>query len=648
MKSNLLKKKITRTLLISISLSVILSLLMFNGFLNTWETKISDAFYSPSRTLNEIVIVAIDDKSLRELGMRPWPRGYFAKVIDNLNRSKVIGVDVIFDLTTDVENDSKLAQSLKKAGNVVLAQAYADGKIQEENLLKPNATLGTPGVDFEIGVVNLYADSDGVVRSFTPRFSGAGGHFSVVVVEEFGGNTSYLGGSKMLINFFGLPGDYEYISFSDVYTDLIDASYFEGKIVLIGATSPIEGDNHQVPISNQAMPGVEIHANLIQSILTRDFLYYQDDVSATGLIFLFALLTAILLFRFRIHTATILLAALAMAYILFSIYYVFDIGIIMNILYPVLSAAVVYTTLVVVYYRTEERSRKWITSVFGKYVSPVVIENLIKNPERLKLGGERRNITVFFSDIRGFTSISERLPPEELVSLLNEYLTEMTSIIIKNQGLVDKFMGDAIMAFWGAPIDQADHAETACSSSLEMLDKLKELQKKWKKENIPSFDIGIGLNTGDAIVGNMGSFDRFDYTAMGDNVNLASRLEGLNKLYGTNIIISENTLEIVKDKFDTRKLDAVKVKGREKPILIYELLSQKDKLSKKQRSFVKLYETGLELYFERKWKTAIETFQKALEHKEDHATQLLIRRCQEFQKHPPPSDWNGVWEMETK
>ncbi len=181
-----------------------------------------------------------------------------------------------------------------------------------------------------------------------------------------------------------------------------------------------------------------------------------------------------------------------------------------------------------------------------------------------------------------------------------------------------------------------------CSSSLEMIDKLRDLQKKWKKEGIPSFDIGIGLNSGDAIVGNMGSSNRFDYTAMGDNVNLASRMEGLNKIYGTNIIISGKTHKIIKEKFETRKLDAVKVKGKKKSILIYELLSQKDRLSTKQKDFVRFYETGLELYFKREWKPAIKSFQEALKLIENNASQVLIDRCQEFLKNPPPRDWEGV------
>jgi adenylate cyclase len=209
-------------------------------------------------------------------------------------------------------------------------------------------------------------------------------------------------------------------------------------------------------------------------------------------------------------------------------------------------------------------------------------------------------------------------------------------------------MGDAIMAFWGAPLDLIDHEAIACSSSLEMIEKLKELQKKWKTENIPSFDIGIGLNSGDSIVGNMGSFDRFDYTAIGDNVNLASRLEGLNKTYGTNIIISENTYQRVKDRFEIRKLDIVRVKGKKKAILIYELISQKDKISKKHRDFNKKYETSLELYFKKKWKLAIKAFQEALKIKDDTATCMFIHRCQEFLKNPPPKEWDGVWEMQTK
>jgi len=646
-----LKNKLTKTLFISITVPAILTLLVFTGFLNTWESKVSDAFYAPSTTLNDIVILAIDDQSLQELGRWPWPRDRFATVINNLNQSAVIGIDISF--FEPAEGDSELAESIKNS-TVILAMEYTsflyrNDKLYGETLLKPTTSLGIPDEDFKIGYVNLYTDSDGVTRTFIPNISGIedNSHFSVVVVNEYLGTSTSIGNSRMLIKFFSEPGGYEYISFSDVYYNKTNPSYFKDKIVLIGATASDLHDDVIVPISNQAMPGVEVNANLVQSILTRDYLYYQDDISAIGVILLFAIISGLLLYKFRIHIATFFLAIISIAYIFFSIY-TYNTGLIINLLYPLLSITLVYIPLVVMYYLTEEKSRKWITSIFGRYVSPVVIDNLIKNPDLIKLGGEKRNITIFFSDIRGFTSISERLTPEDLVHLLNEYLTEMTSIIRKDEGLVDKFMGDAIMAFWGAPLDQPNHAEMACSSSLEMLDKLRELKEKWKKQDIPSFDIGIGLNSGDAIVGNMGSSKRFDYTAIGDNVNLASRLEGLNKSYGTNIIISENTHKMTKNKFETRKLDVVKVKGKKKPILIYELLSKKDGLTKKQSEFLNVYEEGLELYFEKKWKLAIKYFDKALKITNDHASQLFITRCKEFLNNPPPKDWDGVWEMKTK
>ncbi len=652
MKSGIFKKKITKTLIVSFFIPVIISLLMFTGFLDTWESKVSDAFYTPSNPDNMIVIVAIDDKSLQELGQWPFDRERFATVIDNLNQSFIIGIDVSF--FESATNDSMLADALKE-NNVVLAMEYTsfshkNGELYGENLLKPTAALGTPEEDFKIGFVNLYTDSDGVTRSFSSHITGIEDHdhFSVVIVSELLGSTPYLESSKMLINYFSEPGGYEYISFSDVYNKVIDFSYFAGKIVLIGATAPDLHDDVIVPISDKAMPGVEVNANLVQSILTRDFLNKQDNISAIGIILLFSLLTGILLFRFRILIVTIFLVVLFIVYIFLSIYIFDSLGIIMKMLYPLTSTILVFISIVAVYYRTEEKSRKWITSVFGKYVSPIVIDNLIKNPDSLNLGGEKRNITIFFSDIRGFTSISERLDPEELVSLLNGYLTEMTSIIINNQGLVDKYMGDAIMAFWGAPLDQPNHAEMACLSSLEMINKLRELQNKWKKEGILSLDIGIGLNSGNAVVGNMGSSSRFDYTAMGDNVNLASRMEGLNKIYDTKIIITEKTYKNVKDKFETRKLDVVRVKGKKKPILIYELLSQKNGIDKKQKDFINLYEAGLELYLNKNWKSAIKYFQKALKIINDNASNIFINRCNELIKNPPSKDWDGVWEMKTK
>ncbi len=651
--ANIFKKKIIKTLFVSLLISVIVTILLFSGFLNTWESKISDSFYYPGNPLSDIIIVEIDDESIYKLGEWPLSRDHYATVIENLNGSKVIGMDIIFDIPRN--GDEEFAQVLKNY-SVVLAIEYKDlsfknGEIYAENLLKPNDSLGTPNQDFDIGFVNLYTDDDKVTRSINPKISSMEEYepFSSVIVKDYSGVKTDLGNSRMLIKFYSEPRGYQYVSFYDVYNNSENLPDFKGKIILIGYTASGVDDTFLVPISDKAMPGVEIHANLIQSILWKDYINYQDDFSSVAIIFFFAILTGLLIYKFKIYIATILLLAFFLIYFLISIMWIFDnFGIILNILFPLFTIVLVYPSLVVLYYQSEEKQRKWITSIFGKYVSPVVIENMIKNPKSINLGGEKKNITIFFSDIRGFTSISEKLEPEILVNLLNEYLSEMTSIIINNQGLVDKYMGDAIMALWGAPLDLSNHEELACSSSLEMIGKLKELQKKWKKEEIPSFEIGIGLNSGDVVVGNMGSSKRFDYTAMGDNVNLASRMEGLNKIYGTNIIITEKTYKKINEKFETRKLDAVKVKGKKKPIHIYELVSQKGNISKNEKDFIDKYEAGLEDYFKKDWKKAMKSFNDALKLKDDEASRIFINRCKQFLKNPPSKDWDGVWEMKIK
>ncbi|MCS7084445.1 MAG: adenylate/guanylate cyclase domain-containing protein, partial [Aquificaceae bacterium] len=221
---------------------------------------------------------------------------------------------------------------------------------------------------------------------------------------------------------------------------------------------------------------------------------------------------------------------------------------------------------------TEEENVKYIRSTFSKFVAKDVVNELLANPDALKLGGEKKEVTVFFSDVRGFTTISETLSPENLVQLLNEYLSIMTDLIISYRGTIDKYMGDAIMAFWGAPIPNEEHAYYACIASLAQLEELKKLQQRWVEQGYPVIDIGIGLNSGYAVVGNMGSSHRMDYTVMGDTINLGSRLEGTNKQYGTRIIISEFTYAKVKDRVYVRELDIIRVKGKNEPVKIYELL----------------------------------------------------------------------------
>ncbi|MCX5843757.1 MAG: adenylate/guanylate cyclase domain-containing protein, partial [Deltaproteobacteria bacterium] len=295
------------------------------------------------------------------------------------------------------------------------------------------------------------------------------------------------------------------------------------------------------------------------------------------------------------------------------------------------------------------REKKKIRGAFQYYLTASVINEMLKDPAKLKLGGDKKDLTVLFSDIRGFTTIAENMKtPEELVHLLNEYLTAMTNVVFTYDGLLDKYMGDAIMAVFGAPLNQPDHPLRACKTALDMMDELKKLQIKWADEGRPVLTIGIGINSGDMVVGNMGSEMRFDYTVMGDSVNLGSRLEGINKEYGTNIVISESTHNAVKDILFCRELDSVRVKGKNLPVKIYELLGEKKDAEKWEKA-VGIFEEGLSKYRQCLWDEAIISFQRVLEIKADDApAKLYIVRCQELKKNPPEEPWDGVFTMTKK
>jgi adenylate cyclase len=320
----------------------------------------------------------------------------------------------------------------------------------------------------------------------------------------------------------------------------------------------------------------------------------------------------------------------------------------LNVIYPVLTMMTIYLGITIYRYVTEEREKKKIRGAFQYYLTASVINEMLKDPTKLKLGGDKKDLSVLFSDIRGFTTISEKMTPEELVHLLNEYLTAMTNVVFHHDGLLDKYMGDAIMAVFGAPLDQPDHALRACRTALDMMGELKKLQIKWSEEGRPVLDIGIGINTGDMVVGNMGSEMRFDYTVMGDSVNLGSRLEGINKEYGTNIIISEYTYDAVKDNLFCRELDAVKVKGKKLPVRIYELLGERTD-GEKWSKYVVPFEEGLAKYKQGLWDEAIVCFMKALEARPtDAASHLYIERCQSLKENPPEGEWDGVFTMTKK
>jgi len=311
--------------------------------------------------------------------------------------------------------------------------------------------------------------------------------------------------------------------------------------------------------------------------------------------------------------------------------------------------AYAYIAITAYHYLVEEREKRRIRATFQHYLAPSVVEEILEDPDKLQLGGEEKELTILFCDIRNFTAISEKLSPTQIERLLNEYLTSMTSEVFHYGGTLDKYMGDNIMAFFGAPLDQPDHHMRACLTATGMIERLQALQQEWEKRGLPSLNSGIGINSGPMVVGNMGSDLLFDYTVVGDNVNLGSRLEGLNKRYGTNIIVSEFTYQQVKDAFIFRELDLVQVKGKEKAVTIYELLKKEDIPPTWRTQFLTHYEAGLKSYRNREWLQAIEEFSTALKaFPNDDATRLYITRCEEFKDTPPPEDWDGVYTMHSK
>ena len=454
---------------------------------------------------------------------------------------------------------------------------------------------------------------------------------------------------QLLINYLGPPRTFPHYSISEILSGKIPPDTFRDKIVLVGATAVGIYDLRVTPFSS-TFPGVEIHATVIDNILHQNFLIHSSlirffDICA---IIIFGLIIGLLIPRLRPVTGMIVAFVMIAAFVVMNFFAFFKFNTWLNLVYPVLTMATIYLGITIYHYFKEEREKKKIRGAFQYYLTASVINEMLKDPDKLKLGGDKKDLTVLFSDIRGFTTISEKLTPEELVKLLNEYLTTMTNQVFQYEGLLDKYMGDAIMAVFGAPLDQPDHARRACLTALTMMKELHKLQEKWRTEGRPAFDIGVGVNSGDMVVGNMGSEMRFDYTVMGDMVNLGSRLEGINKEYGTKIIISEFTYEKVKDAMCCRELDGVRVKGKIKPVKIYELLGEKQD-EPNFKDLMEGFAKGLALYREGKWDEAIAAFQSVLAFRpDDYPSKMYVERCKNLKENPPAQPWDGVFVMTKK
>jgi adenylate cyclase len=476
---------------------------------------------------------------------------------------------------------------------------------------------------------------------------------------QFGGHElhPWRNGSA-LINYVGPYNSYPHYSMADAIHGTAPADAFRDKIVFVGGTALGIGDLRNTPFQkqNSGYMGVEVHANILDNLLHtaephRTFLIrgFREEMVDIGFIVFFGIGLGLWLGRSRPLVATLTAIAVLGAFLWF-VYYSFVLwGRWYSFVIPAATLVGSYASITSFRVIHEEREKRKIRKTFSQYLSPGVIALIEKDPRKyIRPGGEVRELTVMFSDIRDFTTLSEGLTPDDLVHLLNQYLSAMTDILFRNLGTLDKYIGDAIMAFWGSPFPQPDHAYRACCCALEMIAGLEELNRKWAEEGRRQISIGIGLNTGAVNVGNMGSDKRLAWTVMGDNVNLASRLEGMTKQYRSRVIISESTHSQVAHQFVAREVDRIRVKGKKQPVLIYQLLAP---ISERHvyATLLMQFNAALDVYRSQNWREAAGKFGELLAaYPDDGPTQVLLQRCLEFMEEAPDPAWDGVYVMKSK
>jgi adenylate cyclase len=453
-----------------------------------------------------------------------------------------------------------------------------------------------------------------------------------------------------------------YVSAADVIDGNVAQEKIAGKLVVIGTSAVGLNDIKTTPVSS-AIPGVEIHAQVLEAALTKQLL--SQPPYGPLLEFGAAILLGILVIAFapRLGPVTLVAVGALFATVLVgtSWYFYRQQLLLIDFTYPLLSTTAIYLTLIFTSFVREQAQRRQIRSAFGQYLSPALVEQLAQSPEKLKLGGEEREMTIMFSDVRGFTTISEsyKHDPQGLTALMNRFLTPLTNAILARKGTIDKYMGDAIMAFWNAPLDDNEHQLNACEAALDMLERIDVLNKEREIEAqngghayIP-INVGVGLNTGTCVVGNMGSNLRFDYSVLGDSVNLASRLEGQSKEYGFPIIVGSKTALAVKDRFAILELDFIMVKGKKEPEVIYAIAGRED--TAQSGRFQRLRNLTIEMlacYRSRDWEGALAAIERGRTTDEANSLELLYHlyeaRLRSYQENPPPADWDGAFALLTK
>ncbi|ADE10494.1 CHASE2 domain-containing protein [Sideroxydans lithotrophicus] len=655
-----------------LSISVVLILYYTqNSFLEAFEAKTYDLRFKimrgPIQPSPNIGIIAIDDKSIAELGRFPWSRDHYARLIDRLAaaQAKAVMFDVFFPEPESAEHDRQFAAATKRAGNVVLAVAFdfdKDGQVKSITRSLPEIERGAVGV----GHINQLPDDDGVIRRNPLLLEKDGKQIpslGLMAAMLALGETKFAaedfdialgdrripvdGENRMWINYVGGPGVYPRYSFADVLKGRIPASELKGKILFVGATALGIYDMRVTPFNGNT-PGVELHATVADDIISERFIRQGGIEALIDMTFIIVLgaLAYFLTTRLNLYGAIPAMIVLVSGYIWFT-NYMFSAGQWINIIYPVMSAIVALLVGGSFRYLVLERSAREMRSMFSSYLSPKLVARLEKDPEAARIGGDNKEVTVLFTDIKSFTTFSEAHPPQEVVSRLNEYLGAMVQVIEQHDGTIDKFIGDGIMAYWGAPLSQPDHARLAIDCIKAINQRMNELRAKWLAIGMEPFTIRGGLQSGEVVAGNIGlAGKKMEYTVIGDTVNQAARLEGTAKYYGINYLVGEETYKKTRDICRYRELDKIRVVGKQMPVTIYEPL---EGLSKLDVETAKHFEEALLLYRAKTWAKARSVFNAVLETvPDDKPSKIFIERCEYFMKNPPEEHWDGVFNRAEK
>ena len=615
--------------------------------------------FDHKRASDDVVLVAVDEKSVNRFGRWPWSRDIIAKAVDHLDESNILLFDMVFSEPT--EDDDRLGESIEEQGSAICGfflRHHATAKLSplQREIISDTSLdrlasdsegerLFVSGAEAEVNIESILSacalsatfstltDSDQILRGYPLAFTFDGEIIPSMGVQAlrlyFNSDIRYLGNNSyeiahhrmitddkgfVRLNYYPLQS-YKIFSFADLYDGKIKSEALHNKIVIFGLSEMGLGDTRITPIG--AIPGPLVHYTFISNVLN-DELLYENSILTWAALLLFLLLAMMLRGINSIYLRVGLYIVSYTLYFALTKLLYFTLHLYIDAFYPMIALLLTGIVSESLLYKEQEKQMKFVKSAFSSYLSPLLLRKLIKEPEKLELGGEKKELTVFFSDIRDFTSISEKMDAQALTHYLNHYFTPMSDIVTQHNGMIDKYIGDALMAFYNAPVDVEDHAGDACRASLEMIRRLEELNREFLKEGLPPIAIGIGLNTAEVVVGNMGSSRRFNYTVIGDGVNLASRVEGLNKSFGTQILITEFTKAKIGERFLTRPLEKVQVKGKDEEVMLYELLED----TEENRARVERFMVALRMYEAREDASALQHFERALE--DDQVCQYFI------------------------